>query len=300
MTRRARWTVFVLAALVLASAVGVWMWQAGARPTSPEQAAERYLRALENADPAVVQDLMSDAPDATLDALENADSTIDASTVISADRTGSTATARVTFTLDGSAHEAELAMTEANGTWTIDPSTLSELAVTPSIGDAVMIGDRKFSASDTIALLPGVYEVLATPTVLLDGSVDVTALPSESAEVAIAVTLRPAATAEAQERLDEHLATCAESDDVAPVGCGIRIPWATDFRSVAAAAYRIERMPVISLGPDGFTAEDGTIVATFEGTGLDGTARTVTYRTENWSVRGDAEFTDGELVLFSW
>ncbi|WP_217180302.1 hypothetical protein [Streptomyces sp. AC495_CC817] len=112
----------------------------------------------------------------------------------------------------------------------------------------------------------------------------------------------PAPAAErAQAELDELLEVCARSAAPdPPEHCGIRIPWGTEFAAVNTVAYRIEKMPVIELDGSAFTAAGGVLVATVTGTGQDGSARTETYRTDDWAVRGDARVTDSAVDLDVW
>ncbi|WP_143740729.1 hypothetical protein [Microbacterium sp. SZ1] len=109
--------------------------------------------------------------------------------------------------------------------------------------------------------------------------------------------------ASAQADLDEHLEQCAAAgapNGVMPEACGIRIPWGTEFAAVTDARFRIERMPEITLTDDGFVAQGGELIATVTGTGQDGAPRTTTYRTQNWSVRGDAERTRTGVDVTVW
>ncbi len=104
----------------------------------------------------------------------------------------------------------------------------------------------------------------------------------------------------AQERLDEHLETCIEPNAVIPAQCGMTIPWGADFSSVTGIRYRIEQAPVLTFTPPTFRADGGILVATVTGTGLDGAARSLTYRTENWMLRGDAVITRDDVELEAW
>lgn len=120
--------------------------------------------------------------------------------------------------------------------------------------------------------------------------------PSESVEHDI--------RADAQTALEKHLDECAGAgapDGVVPDGCGIRIPWGSEFASVTDVRFRIERMPELALtADDGFTADGGVLVATVTGTGQDGAARTETYRTDTWGVRGEVEVTDDDVDVIVW
>lgn len=110
----------------------------------------------------------------------------------------------------------------------------------------------------------------------------------------------PEATALAQQVFDEHLAECTEPAAQTPDACGIEIPWAADFASVAGFRYRIEQAPVLTLAPPTFRADDGILVATVTGVGLDGAPKTLTYRTENWMLRGDVTVKSGDVALDVW
>ena len=110
-------------------------------------------------------------------------------------------------------------------------------------------------------------------------------------------------TALAQRALDEHLEECTAEEaagGAVPQECGIRIPWGTEFAAVDSVRFRIERMPVLELSEGGFVAEGGVLVATVSGTGQDSAPLTQTYRTESWTVRGDATVSDGQARLTVW
>lgn len=118
--------------------------------------------------------------------------------------------------------------------------------------------------------------------------------PSSTPIVEASATPTASVQEEAQTALDDHLTECAESTSAdPPAHCGIRIPWGTEFAVVSGIRFRIEALPELVLDGDAFTADGGVLVATVTGTGQDGNARTETYRTENWSVRGDITDADG-------
>ena len=106
----------------------------------------------------------------------------------------------------------------------------------------------------------------------------------------------------AQQQLDDHLEGCTEDIDggAVPEGCGIRIPWGTEFATIDSIRFRIEQLPVLDLVDDGFTADGGILVATVSGTGQDGAPRTETYRTDSWSLRGDVSITGDDVDLDVW
>ena len=104
----------------------------------------------------------------------------------------------------------------------------------------------------------------------------------------------------AQQRLDEHLEECTEPAAEVPASCGIAIPWAADFVSVTGIRYRIEQSPALTLTPPTFRADGGILVATVTGAGVDGATTTLTYRTENWMLRGDVDVTATDVTLSPW
>lgn len=126
---------------------------------------------------------------------------------------------------------------------------------------------------------------------------DATATTAPTAEVDVDVQAR------AQQQLDEHLDACTAdeiTDGVVPEGCGIRIPWGTEFAAVDSIRFRVEKLPVLELVDGGFVADGGRLVATVSGTGQDGAPRIETYLTESWSVRGDAVVRGDEVQLDVW
>lgn len=109
----------------------------------------------------------------------------------------------------------------------------------------------------------------------------------------------------AQAELDDHLEQCTAlgmPGGSAPPGCGIRIPWGTEFAAVDDAAFRIEQLPRLELDADGqgFVAAGGVLVATVSGRGQDGAPRTETYRSESWTVRGDVDVRGDAVTLDVW
>ncbi len=107
----------------------------------------------------------------------------------------------------------------------------------------------------------------------------------------------------AQQALEEHLEDCT-ADEVAentvPDGCGIRIPWGTEFAAVDDVRFRIEQMPELELTDGAFVADGGILIATVSGTGQDSGPRTETYRTDSWTLRGDATFDGHDVDLDVW
>lgn len=300
-TRPWAWLVAAMVAVLLIVAVIV-IWQGQSRAGSAADAAHAYLRAIESGDAAAVQDTGIDVSDEALQAFDGATSVVSDATVISVDETGSSALAHVSFVLGEAEHDADLALVRSDGRWVPDGSGLAEVTVSTTAGTAVSIGDTVLDASEVLFLVPAVYTVAAAPTAYLTGSSDVVALPGTADDVEVEASLQPEATEAAQQRLDELLEACAAEKAVPADGCGIRIPWGTDFRTVDSAAFRIDTMPTVVLGDDGasFTASGGELVATLTGTARDGTSRTTTYRSENWAVRGDVTLAGNEMTLTAW
>ncbi|MFY9713754.1 MAG: hypothetical protein WAK00_09780 [Microbacterium sp.] len=115
----------------------------------------------------------------------------------------------------------------------------------------------------------------------------------------------PSPTAASAEQVqvivDDHLEQCAKSrSGTPPDGCGIRIPWGAEFSAVSGIRYRIEQLPTVEIEDEGFLAEGGVLIATVTGTGHDGTSRSVTYRSEDWAVRGDVDVTGEGVEISVW
>ncbi|MFJ6548535.1 hypothetical protein [Microbacterium sp. NPDC091676] len=299
MSRRRR---ALLIGLVVAVAVAgaVWWSVAALRPATPEEAALDYLRALESGDPEAVAATGTTVSDAALTAFAGAASTIEDAEVAGVREGDRGVSARVTFRLDGDEHEAHLRLTPASGRWVVDGSGLGGFRATSTIGTAVRVGDAVLPVAEEAALLPAVYPVIAAPSALLTGSTETVVLPGDDATATVDAELRPEATEAAQTQLEAYLKTCAADGTAVPENCGIRIPWGTEFREVSDVTFRVERFPAVTLSTGGFTADDGILEATVTGTGQDGAARTVTYRSTAWSVRGGVDITADELALTVW
>lgn len=286
--------------MVAAAVVGVLIWQAASRPATAEETASSYLHALASGDAAAVEATGIEVSDAALDAFAEASEFIEGAQVAAVDESDGVATADVEFRLGGEERSAQLTLTTIDGRWTVKASALGTMTATTTIGSFVEIGDQTFPAEERVDLLPAEYTVSAAPTSLVAGESPMLLLPGESADVALEASLRPEATDAAQEQLDAHLDACTAPAQTVPEGCGIRIPWGTEFRAVTDIRFRAEQLPVLTLTATGFSADGGVLVATVTGTGQDGSARTTTYRTESWSVRGDIAFTADGMELTAW
>lgn len=300
--RPARAWLLVAAVAVLLVVAGIVVSQSGSQTDSADDAAHTYLRALESGQASAVEATGIDVSDEALRAFDGADSVVADATVISVEETGSRATARVSFVLGGTERDADLTLVREDGRWVPDHSGLSEVTFSQTLGTAVTIGETVLDTADPLSLVPAVYSVATAPAAYLSGSVDVVALPGTSDDVDLEASLRPEATDAAQRRLDTILEECTAETAIPADGCGIRIPWGTEFRTVDDVAFRIEAMPSVTLADDGasFTASGGQLAATLTGTARDGGARTTTYRSENWAVRGDISFAGNEMTLTVW
>ncbi|MDF2508897.1 MAG: hypothetical protein K0Q52_2756 [Microbacterium sp.] len=306
MSHRRWWLIGGAAGIVVTAAAGVWIWQATARPATVEETAVAYLRALESGDPAAVEATGAAMQQETLDAFSDATALVEDAEVISvsgddsAPVGGVTATAEISFRLGDDRHSAELTLSPVHGKWVVDESGWGVVTVVPSTGSFVSVGGQTVPAGEATALLPATYPVTAAPANLLGGESSVTVVPGDELSVDLEVSLRPEATVAAQKQLDDQLEACTTAGSAPPEGCGIRIPWGTEFRAVSEYRYRIEKLPTLTLTGSAFTADDGALVATLTGTGQDGAEREATYRTDSWSVRGDVTFSAEDLVLSPW
>lgn len=299
MTRRRWWLLGGLVAAV-AVAGAVWWGLSALRSPTAEEAALAYLQALESGNPEAVATTGTTASEAALTAFAGASSTIQDAEVADVREGDGGASATVRFRLDGDEHEANLRLTADSGGWIVDGSGLGALRTTTTIGTAVQVGDAVLPVDEDAALLPGVYPVTAAPRTLLTGTTEVVVLPGDDATADVPAELRPEATEAAQTQLEAYLKTCTADGTAVPENCGIRIPWGTELREISDIAFRVERFPAVVLSPGGFTADDGILEATVTGTGQDGAARTVTYRSTTWSVRGGVDITADELALTVW
>ena len=297
-----RWMIGGAAVVVVLLAAGVWLWQSSARPTTPEEAALEYLRALESGDADAVRATGIVVTETALGAFDAASALVrDAEVTRVRHGSGSASAAvEVSFELGGEAHDAVLALDVVDGRWRVDSSGLGSVTVDSTIGASVAIGTTALPAGKEFALLPATYTVSAAPSTLLEGESAVTVEPAAEVTTVVDATLRPEATAVAQDHMDDITEACTVRGTEVPDGCGLRIPWGTEFREVEEFCYRVEETPAVTLTPTGFTAERGVLVVTVTGTGSDGEELTKTYRTDSWTLRGDVSFTSDDVVLSPW
>lgn len=106
--------------------------------------------------------------------------------------------------------------------------------------------------------------------------------------------------AAAQQRLDAVVEACTRPATEIPEACGFRIPWAADLAEVDGIRFRVEEPPTLAVTLPTFHADGGVLVATLTGTGTDGESAAVTYRTEDWMLRGDVTVKNAGVVLSVW
>lgn len=286
------------AALLVGGGAAVW-WFASRSP-GPDVVAGDFLAALAAGDGARAATFLEDPPGAAPDALDGAAGWLTDPAVVSigAVEEGTTR-ADVAFDLDGAAQEASFGLVETDAGWRIAPDALGALTPTTTIGDALRVGGVLTPASATTSLFPAVYDVAAAPTGILAGSATAIVLPGSSQEVAVEASLSSDATASAQEQIDAYATACAAPASTVPENCGIRVPWAADLGALSGIAFRIDTMPAVAFSADArtFAATGGVLVATATGTTRDGAAQSVTYRADDWALRGTVAFTGDDVVL---
>jgi hypothetical protein len=292
-SRRSLWIIAgTIAVIVIAASIAWFLVPHG----DAEDQAHAYLRALADGDVAAVEATGVDIPATTASAFAEASDRIGEGRIESSTADDHSATVTVSYELAGARHESILTLSQREGRWVLETaSALGSVRLHVPVG----IAGTVLPPSEA-QLLPAMYDVNAAPADFFDGSARIEVLPGSTQEVDVDATLRPEATATAQTHLDDYLEACTQPAAEAAPSCGIMIPWAADFSAVREIRYRIEQTPVISITPSTFRADDGTLVATVAGTALDGSEKSLTYRTTNWSVRGDVSFTDDDIVLSVW
>lgn len=287
------------AALLAAAGVAAW---AVLRPAGPADAAEEYLAALAAGDGpaalALIDGLPADADDLAA-AFDAADAVIASPVVQDVTESGGTATADIAFDLAGDEQVATISLVDSPAGWMLTADALGTVTATTTLGDTVLIGGEAATAGEPHPLLPAVYPVHAAPDDILGGDASVAVVPGRDAPAAVEATVLEEATTIAQQQLDAYADACAAPAGAVPQDCGIRIPWAADLETLERVAFRIEEYPSLELSDDAtsFTATDGVIVATATGTSRAGGSDAFTYRSTQWTLRGDVSFSGGQMVL---
>lgn len=301
MSRRATvWLAAGVAALVVAAVAAALFLLT--RPSGPDAAVRAYLEALADGDADRALAAL-DEPDDGVDraaALAGATARISSPEIVGYGYPAGTDSAGVAarFELDGRTHDLNVGLERVDGRWRIRDTGLATVELTTDLGEAVRVGDAVVGAG-TVALLPAVYPVRATPDDVLTGETTAVAVPGTTTTAAVDAELSPAAASLAQEQVDAYATRCAARASTVAQACGFVIPWTASLATLDAVAYRIETLPELSLSADGrsFAATGGEVVATVTGTAHDGAAASLTYRDDDWSLRGVVEVTADGLVL---
>ncbi|WP_127475805.1 hypothetical protein [Microbacterium sulfonylureivorans] len=295
------------AAVVALLAGGTWWFVT--RPQSPEDAARTYLDALASGDYATIDGMLGDGAGDIESLVEEA--FVGASgyitepgiAEISSDGDGA-ATVSADVELGGEPRELSFSLEETDGGWMLVGDHLAELRVDTTLagqtgGDAVWIGAALAPANIDLSLLPAEYDVQAAPRGILSGTATAVVSTDEPTTIALETTIAPEATAAAQTQLNAYMDECTATAAEVPESCGLRVPWAVDLTSLDTIAFRIEERPAVVLSGDGtrFEATGGVVVATASGTPRAGSPATVTYRADDWALRGSVRFTGDEMVL---
>ncbi|HET8926807.1 MAG TPA: hypothetical protein VFN24_03155 [Microbacterium sp.] len=283
------------AVVVVAAGAGIAWWLL--RGETVEQAAERYVQALEDGDRETLEGFLAgdDSRDHVLDLFDGASGHISAASVSPPLDDNSF---RVEVTLDGQPGVIGFLLAQESGTWRLAADSLAQIDISSSLGDSAQVGGVTVPLGATLAL-PAVYPIAPAPADLLDGGVSVAVTNETPVSVNLEASLTPEATAIAQEQLDAYAAVCAEPVTAVPAHCGLRVPWGADLTALSSLDFRIEKTPQVTLAADAtsFAATGGQIVATARGTARSGGDGAFTYRADDWSLYGDVMFEDDQMVL---
>lgn len=299
--KRGQLIAVVAGATALVAVIGVSAWVALA-PSGATAAAHDYLDALAAGDADAAVALLScegTDPDALRGAAAGIRESLSNPGVVHVSEDGNRAEAQIEYDLGDSRASATVDLTQSAAGWSVGCGGLGSLTITTSLGDAVAVGTQILPAGAPLSLLPGRYEATAAPVGILEGSGTATVGVGHSADLTVSARASAAAQGIAADEIRSYLDACAAVTDAVPPRCGIRIPWAADLAALEAIAFRVEAHPTLTLTDDlsSFAATGGVLVATATGTTYDGSTADVTYRTEDWSVRGGLTLTGNRLVL---
>jgi predicted 3-demethylubiquinone-9 3-methyltransferase (glyoxalase superfamily) len=297
-------------AAVAVAAAGVAAWFL-LRPASAEEAARVYLAALADGDWEAIDgmradQLPDDAEQVTADAFLTAAGYAREPRI---ERVGEERAGRVDVQaaaeIDGASREIVFTLARAGSDWKLaGEDYLASLTVHAAIEGgtalaAVRIGDAVAPTETPVALLPAVYDVTAAPPDFLEGGAVIGVSSDQPATVEVAASFSPQAAAHAQEQLDVYAEACTQPATEVPDHCGLIVPWQADLAELERIAFRVERLPEVTLSPAGtsFDATGGIVVATAHGLRRDGTPGSFTYRADDWALRGSIRISGDELVL---
>ncbi|MFT4230916.1 MAG: hypothetical protein QM602_11570 [Microbacterium sp.] len=289
--------VGLAAGVVAVAAVGGGIAWSLLRHETAEEAAGRYVRALEEGDRDALAGFLADDPerDRLLAMFAGATGRISDATLSATGRDGGF---RADVTIGDGQGVVFFALSDESGRWQLSADDLGTLEATTTVGDAVEIGGVPTSAG-AVSLLPAVYPVAPAPAAVLSGGSTVAVTNEEPVTVEIEASLSPEAPALAQQQLDAYARACAAPATAVPSNCGLRVPWGADLTSLTSLDFRIEKTPQVVLAPDAasFAATGGVIVATARGAARAGGDDAFTYRADDWSFYGSVSFAGGEMVL---
>ncbi len=291
----------MLGALLVVAVCAAALWWFFLRPATAEDAALAVFRALGSGDAAQVDASGVVVPDTARAAFHSALGFVADPEVRSSQEQDGYTRVTVAFHLDGDPYEATIRVHKREDRW-IPVAEDVLAAVTPAVtpGTGIGIGGSFYANGEAVTLLPGVYPLAPAPVRVLQGEQRVRVFPGEVSALSVQASLRPDAAEIAQGQLNVYLDACTVPATTVPEHCGIRIPWGADLASLSEVRFRIESYPVIELGGGGFVASRGELVATAIGKNHAGKAHTVTYRTTDWTVRGDLDLTTEGFVLRAW
>lgn len=288
------------AVVVVAAGAGVAWWLL--RGETADQAAQRYVQALEEGDRAALEKLLPDDADhaQALDLFDGAAGRISDAQLSAA---GDDDSFRADVMIDGQPGVVHFSLAQDSGPWLLAADYLGTLEVTTTIGGvtpgaAVEIGGVTVPVGQT-QLFPAVYTVHAAPADILAGEATVAVTNEAPVTVMLEASLTPEATALAQEQVDAYAGACAQPATAVPPHCGLRVPWGADLTALSSLDFRVEKTPQVALAADAttFAATGGAIVATARGTARSGGDGTFTYRADDWALYGDVSFEDDQMVL---
>ncbi|MFV0320728.1 MAG: hypothetical protein ACK5IN_10305 [Microbacterium sp.] len=287
--------IVVGALVVVLAGTGLTWWLL--RGETAEQAAQRYVQALESGDRDTLAGFLSgDADrDRLLDLFDGASGHIADVTV---SPPADDLSFRAEVTLDGQPGVIGFVLAEGAAGWHLAADYLATVDIASTLGDSARLGEVMVPLGQT-AMLPALYPIAPAPVELLEGGVTVPVTNESPVRIDLDAMLRPEATAIAQEQVDAYAAACAQPATAVPPNCGLRVPWGADLTSLEGLAFRVEQTPQVSLLPDAseFAATGGVIVATARGTTWRGEAGAFTYRADDWALYGSMSFDGDRLVL---
>ena len=308
MVKRAAVVGIAVAGAILVAGGGL-AWWALSRGQSAEDAARSYLAALTAGDLEAIDAMRDPLPEPQEDVLGQA--FLGASGYIADPRieevdesADGVVEVRASAELAGERRELRFGLEGEGSGWVLAGDHTGTLTVDAAVADGaalewVTVGGALARAATPLALLPAEYVVSAAPPGILEGSADVAVVPGAPGSVSLTAAVAPEATERVQEQLDASADTCASPAAAVPDDCGIVVPWAADLASLENIAFRIEQHPTVTLSPDArsFDATGGVLVATAHGVTREGAAASVTYRTDDWSLRGSVQLEGDRVVL---